>query len=192
MIFRALVWKELKSQKWVYVAVNLGSVIIMMPFLIRITGWRSSLFLIIQVFAGYLLLRESFTGDKQTKTLESLFATPVDGQNLWLARVAVYSISASMFSLAVIFSAATIMNSLGIVEFWGFLLSPFTFILLGLAGIILWRVKQQYSDIIALVAISLVAVIFLMIPVYISIAPAVCILIASWHLAADKESIVMC
>jgi hypothetical protein len=191
MVFRALVWKELKSQKWVYVVVNLATFIIMIPFLTRITGWGSSLVLAIQVFSGYLLLRESFMADKQEKTLESLFATPVEGQSLWLARVIVYGISAVLFSLATIFSAALVMNSLRIVDFWGFLYSPFTFILLGVAGIILWRVKQSYSDIVALVVISLVAMILTIVPIYISIVLVLCILAASWRLASDKESVVM-
>jgi hypothetical protein len=66
------------------------------------------------------------------------------------------------------------------------------FLVWGLFAIILWRVKQQYSDIIALVAMSIGTAIFLIIPVYISIAPAVSIPIASWRLVADKESMVMC
>ncbi|MCK9592772.1 MAG: hypothetical protein M0Q91_12285 [Methanoregula sp.] len=192
MVFRALVWKELKSQKWTYAAVNIVSILILVPFLVRITGWGPSLFLLIQVYTGYLVLRESFLADKQTKTLESLFATPVDGQSLWIIRVIVYGLFAVIVSMVIISSAAIVMNSLRIVDFWGLLISPFTFILLGLAGIILWRVKQTYSDIVALVAMSMVAIILIIIPVYISIAPAVCILIASYRLAFDKESIVLC
>ena len=141
---------------------------------------------------GYLLLRESFIRDKQTKTLESLFATPADSQSLWLARVIFYGMSAVLFSLVIIFSAAVITNSFPIVDFWGLLISPFTFIFLGLAGIILWRVKQQYSDIIALVVMSIVAMILRIIPVYASIVLVLCILAASYRLASDKESIVMC
>jgi ABC-type multidrug transport system permease subunit len=191
MVFRALVWKELKSQKWMYLTINLVSIIIMMPFLVRISGWGSSLFLVIQVFSGYLFMRESFVGDKQMKTLESLFATPVDGQTLWLARVIFYGLAAVLFSLVIIFSAAVVLNSFQSVDFWCLLISPLTFIILGLAGIILWRVKQTYSDIIALVVMSIVAMVLIIIPVYIIIVPAVCILIASWRLASDKESIVM-
>lgn len=156
MVFRALVWKEQKSQKWTYVAVNIIGILIMMPFLVRITGWGSSLFLLIQVYTGYMFLRESFLADKQTKTLESLFATPVDGQSLWLVRVIVYGLCAVIVSMVLISSAAVVMNSFRIVDFWGLLISPFTFILLGLAGIILWRVKQSYADVIALVVMSLV------------------------------------
>jgi hypothetical protein len=191
MVFRALVWKELKSQRLTYVAVNIVGILIMMPFLARITGWGSSLFLLIQVYMGYLLLRESILAEKQAKTLESLFATPVDGQNLWLSRTVVYGISAVMFSLVAIFFAAVVLNSLRIVDLSGFLFSPFTFILLGLAGIILWRVKQTYSDIVALVAMSVAALILMIVPIYAGIVLALCILVASWHLASDKESIVM-
>jgi ABC-type Na+ efflux pump permease subunit len=192
MIFRALVWKELKSQKWIYVTVNIASILIMVPFLVRITGWGSSLFLLIQVYAGYLLLRESFVQDKQTKTLESLFATPVDGQHIWTARVMFYSMAAVLFSLIIIFLAALILNSFPIVDFTGVLISPFTFILLGLAGILLWRIKQSYADIVALVAMSVVAMILMIVPIYAGIVLAICILAASWRLASDKEAIVMC
>jgi hypothetical protein len=192
MVFRALVWKELKSQKWIFVTVNIASILIMVPFLVRITGWGSSLFLLIQVYAGYLLLREAFAGDKQTKTLESLFATPVDGQRIWTARVGFYGMAAVLFSLIIIFSAAAILNSFLIVDFTGVLISPFTFILLGLAGIILWRVKQSYADIVALVAMSVVAMILMTVPFYAGIVLALCILAASWRLASDKEAIVMC
>jgi hypothetical protein len=191
MVFRALVWKELKSQKLMYAAVNIVCILIMIPFLVRITGWGSSLFLLIQVYTGYLLLRESFLADKQFKTLESLFATPVDSQSLWLTRVGVYGIFAVLFSVAVIFSAAVVLNSFLIVDLWGFLFSPFTFILLGLAGIILWRVRQTYSDIVALVAMSVAALVFMIVPFYAGILLALCILVASWHFASDKEAIVM-
>jgi len=192
MVFRALVWKELKSQKWTYITVNIVGILIMMPFLVRITGWGSSLILLIQVYTGYLFLRESFFADKQTKTLESLFATPADGQSLWLTRVIIYGICAVIFSLAAIFSVAIVMNSLRIIDFWDFLFSPFTLILLGLAGITLWRVRQQYSDIAALVVMSMVAMILMIIPVYASIILALCILKISYNLASDKESIVLC
>lgn len=192
MVFQALVWKEQKSQKWTYTAVNMVGILIMMPFLVRMTGWGSSLFLLIQVYVGYLFMRESFLGDKQTKTLESLFATPVDGQSLWLARVMIYGVSAIIFSIVIISSAAVVMNSFRIVDFLGLLISPFTFILLGLAGIILWRIKQSYADIIALVVMSIVTMILIIIPVYVSIVLVLCILIGSYRLVCDKESILMC
>jgi ABC-type Na+ efflux pump permease subunit len=192
MVFQALVWKEMKSQKWTYAAVNIVSILIMIPFLVRVTGWGSSLFLVIQVYVGYLFMRESFAGDKQTKTLESLFATPVDGQSLWLARVMIYGLFAVIFSLAIICSAAAVLNSLRIVDFWGVLISPLTFILLGLAGIILWRIKQIYADIVALVAMSVAALIVIVVPFYAGIVLAFCILTASWRLTSDKEAIVLC
>jgi ABC-type Na+ efflux pump permease subunit len=192
MVFRALVWKELKSQKWMYILVNFAGILIMVPFLVRITGWGSSLFLLIQVYAGYLLLREAFAGDKQTKTLESLFATPADSQRIWTARVMFYGMAAVLFSLIIIFLAAEILNSFLIVDFTGILISPFTFILLGLAGILLWRVKQSYADIVALVAMSLVTMVLMIVPIYAGIVLALCILAASWHLASDKEVILMC
>jgi hypothetical protein len=191
MVFRALLWKEMTSQKWVYVVVNLATLTIMIPFFARITGWSSSLVLVIQVFSGYLLLRESFITDKQGKTLESLFATPVDGQTLWLARIVVYSLTGIFFSLIAIFSVAAGMNSLLVVDFRSFLISPVTFILLGLAGIMLWRIRQTYADIAALVVMSLVALILMIIPLYSGVVVALCILVASWRLASDKESIVM-
>lgn len=192
MVFRALFWKELKSQKWTYAAINIVGILIMMPFLVRITGWGSLLFLLIQVYTGYMFLRESFLADKQAKTLESLFATPVDGQSLWLARVMIYGMAAVILSIVIISSAAVVMNSLQVVDFGGLLISPVTFILLGLAGIILWRVKQSYADIIALVVMSMVAMILIIIPVYVSLVLVLCILTGSNHLASDKESILMC
>jgi hypothetical protein len=192
MVFRALVWKELKSQKWMYAAVNIVGILIMMPFLVRITGWGSSLFLLIQVYVGYLFMRESFLADKRMKTLESLFATPVDGQILWIIRVIVYGLFAAIVSMILITSAAAVMSSFRIVDFWGLLISPFSFILLGLAGIILWRVKQSYADIIALVVISIAAMMLILIPGYVSIVLVLCMLIGSYRLASDKESIVMC
>ncbi|MDO9325406.1 MAG: hypothetical protein Q7T80_10670 [Methanoregula sp.] len=191
MVFRALVWKEIKSQRWTHAAVNIAGILILMPFLVRITGWGSSLFLLIQVYAGYLFLRQSFIEDRQRKTLESLFASPVDGQELWLTRVMVYGMAAVLASLVIIGSAAAFLNSLRIVDFWGVLVSPFTFILLGLAGIILWRVRQSYADIVALLVMSLTATILMIIPAYAGIILGLCILIGSYRLASNKESIVM-
>jgi ABC-type Na+ efflux pump permease subunit len=191
MVFRALVWKELKSQKSTYAAVNIVSILIMMPFLVRMTGWGSSLFLIIQVFAGYLFLRESFVGDKQTKTIESLFATPVDGERLWLARVILYGIYGVILSTAIIVSAAAVLNSLLLINLQGLLISPLTFVLLGVAGIILWRVRQSYADIVALVGMSVVALILVILPMYVSAIIAFCLLIGSYRLATDKEAIIM-
>lgn len=190
MVFQTLVWKEQKSQKWLYVAVNIIGIIIMIPFLVKITGWGSSLFLFIQICVGYIFLRDSFVGDKQTKTLESLFATPVDGERLWLIRVLLYGIYAVILSVIIIFSTAAVLNSHLIINIQGLLVSPITFVLLGLAGIILWRVKQSYADIIALVAMSIVAMILMILPVYVSAIIAVCILIGSSRLASDKEAIV--
>lgn len=192
MVFQALVWKELKSQKWMNVTVNIAGILILMPFLIRMTGWGSSLFLIVQIYGGYLLMRESFAGDKQTKTLESLFATPVDGKILWLTRVVLYGIYGVLLSMTIIFSAAAITNSVLIINLQSLLISPLTFILLGVAGIILWRVKQSYADIVALVVISIAATILVLIPAYISFILALCIVAGSYHFASDKESIVMC
>jgi hypothetical protein len=191
MVFRALVWKELKSQKLTYVAVNIVGILIIMPFLVRITGWGSSLFLLIQVYVGYLFMRESFVGDKQTQTLESLFATPVDGKLLWLTRVVLYGIFGVLLSIIIIFSIAAFLNSILIINLQDILISPITFILLGVAGIILWRARQSYADIIALVAVSLIAMSLLILPVYVSAIIAVCILIGSYRLASDKEAIIM-
>jgi|WetSurMetagenome_2_1015567.scaffolds.fasta_scaffold372205_1 hypothetical protein len=191
MVFWALVWKELKSRRWTYAAINIASILIIMPFLIRMTGWGSSLFLIIQVYGGYILMRESFAGDKQEKTLESLFATPVDGEILWLTRVVLYGICGVLLSMAIIFSAAAITNSILIINPRDLLISPLTFILLGVAGIILWRVRQSWADIIALVTVSIIAMSLTILPVYVSAIIAVGILAASCRLASDKEAIIM-
>jgi hypothetical protein len=191
MVFWALVWKELKSRRWTYAAINIASILIIMPFLIRMTGWGSSLFLIIQVYAGYILMRESFAGDKQAKTLESLFATPVDGEILWLTRVVLYGVWGVLLSMTIIFSAAAVTNSILIINFRDLLISPLTFILLGVAGIILWRVSQSWADIIALVTVSIIAMSFMILPVYVCAIIAVGILAASYRLASDKEAIIM-
>jgi ABC-type Na+ efflux pump permease subunit len=191
MIFRALIWKELKSQKWTYGAVNIVGILIMFPFLVRITGWGSSLFLVVQLYSGYLFLRESFIEDKQTKTLESLFATPVDAEMLWLTRVILYGIYGVIFSTILIFLEAAVMNSVLVINLQSLLISPFTFILLGFGGTILWRTKQSYADIIALVAMSFVAMILIILPVYVSVVISICILAGSYHLASDTEAILM-
>jgi hypothetical protein len=191
MVFGALVWKELKSQKLTYAAVNIVIILIVMPFLVRITGWGSSLFLVIQVYVGYLFLRESFVGDKQTKTLESLFATPVDEEQIWLTRVVLYGVYGVILSTIMIISAAAVLNSFPIIHLQDLLISPITFILLGVAGIILWRARQPYADIVALVVISMSALILVVLPVYASAVIALCMLVGSYRLASDKEAVIM-
>lgn len=187
MTVSALIWKETKSAPGnLALSVCIG---LLMAASFLWSGDQGPLFVLyLQVFTGYLPLRASFLEEVRAKSLESLFAAPCDGRVLWAVKSGIYSIFAVVFSLLLVvpisFTVHPGINPAGLL-----LVSPLTFILLGLAGVQFLRVPQPYADIVAFLVLAALPVIFLHLPLSGGVLLAVCLVVA-YLLSSDKEAII--
>lgn len=188
MTVSALIWKETKSAPGNMVLSVCIGLLLAASFLW--SGDRGPLFVLyLQVFTGYLPLRASFLEEVRAKSLESLFAAPCDGRVLWAVKSGIYSIFAVAFSLLLVvpisFTVQPGINPAGLL-----LVSPLTFVLLGLVGAQYLRVLQPYADIVAFLVLAALPVIFLHLPLSGSVLLAVCLIVVAYLLSSDKEAII--
>lgn len=188
MTVSALIWKETKSAPGnLALSVCIG---LMIAASFLWSGNRGPLFVLyLQIFTGYLPLRASFLEEVRAKSLESLFAAPCDGRVLWAVKSGIYGIFAVAVSLllAILISFAV---QPGIDAAGLLLVSPLTFILLGLAGALFLRVPQPYADIAAFLILAILPVMLLYLPLSGSIPLAIALGVVACLLASNKEAII--